>query len=286
MALNGCSEGRKIVCWLVGAGCDHDLVHINIDGHDIEIVSNSEIPPEAREPVKFNIENGKVFGAQLPAHPTKSTLFKFRLEGTNLPDNEYLILQPPAAKRDHGVNMAEMRPKRVPEPSMADYEHQMRLFSVVGSVTVAGGHVEMAMKKVLVSLRDEHRNLMDPKIPGDWDGLEKELRKLCDTSSDIRMRLSEILDGADRDQLRNERNDVIHGYWWTVAAHDRLINARYYRPRSGQQPVRIQTSLQAVQDLATKLFNFAAQLDALVTPDWPIAIFTNKEATQRRAARE
>jgi hypothetical protein len=53
-----------------------------------------------------------------------------------------------------------------------------------------------------------------------------------------------------------------------VAAHNRLINARYYRPgKKGQPPVRIQTTLQAVQDISSKLFIFAQQLDALVTPD-------------------
>jgi hypothetical protein len=97
------------------------------------------------------------------------------------------------------------------------------------------------------------------------------------------MRLEALLEGAKANQLRDERNDVIHGYWWTVAAHDRLINARYYRPRSGQQPMRIQTTLQAVQDIATKLFELAGKLDALVTPDWPIAIFTNREAARQSA---
>jgi hypothetical protein len=144
----------------------------------------------------------------------------------------------------------------------------------------------MAMKKVLVSLQNQHRNLMDRSIHGDWDNLEKVLWKLCDSDSsgsDVVIRLRALLESATADDLREQRNDIIHGYWWTVAAHNRLINARHYRPRSGQQPVRIQTTLQAVQDISEKLFAFAGKLDALVTSDWPIAIFTNAEAARKIA---
>jgi hypothetical protein len=255
-----------------------------LEGHNIEIAGDDEIPPDARKPVTFNIENGQSFGVDLPVHQAKSTLFKFHLDGTNLPDNEYLILQPPAAQRTHGINMAEMRPMRLPTPDISDYEHQLRLFNVIGSVTVAGGHVEMAMKKVLVSLQNQHRNLMDRTVPGDWDNLEKDLWKLCEIpTSDVLIRLKELLQSTKDDDLREQRNDVIHGYWWTVAAHNRLINARYYRPKKSgsQQPVRIQTTLQAVQDIATKLFELAGKLDALVTPDWPIAIFPTAEAARK-----
>jgi hypothetical protein len=83
------------------------MPNLHIEGHDIEIVGDDEIPPEARRPVTFNIESGQGFGVDLPVHPTKSTLFKFRLDGTNLPDNEYLILQPPAVQRTHGIKWAK-----------------------------------------------------------------------------------------------------------------------------------------------------------------------------------
>jgi hypothetical protein len=172
--------------------------------------------------------------------------------------------------------MSEITPFR-DEWTAEDRQHQMQLFDAIGKIAVFGGHVEMAMKKVLVTLRGGTHDLMDPTLPADWDGLDKELRMLCDDSSQTRTRLSELLDDAEQKGLRDKRNDAIHGYWWLVRAHDRLINARYYRPKKGTTPLPISifNKIQDVHALGNDLYSLADNLQRLVTPYWPIAFFSD-----------
>jgi hypothetical protein len=246
-----------------------------IEGHEIEIADDSEVSPEARTPVSMQFGSGEPSSATVPVHPTKSTLAKFAMEGENLPREEYMILIPPSANRTQ-IGLSEIRPFRNAW-STEDIAHQIELFDAVGRIAVYGGHVEMAMKKVLITLRGGEHNLLDPTLPGDWDGLEKELRNLCDGSSQTRIELLQILDDAEEKQLRDKRNDAIHGYWWLVRIHNRLINARYYRPKKGKAPLpnSIYNTADDVRAVGTDLYYMADKLQKLVTPYWPIAFFSD-----------
>jgi hypothetical protein len=81
-----------------------------------------------------------------------------------------------------------------------------------------------------------------------------------------------LLDQAETAALREARNNIVHGYWWLIPMSDRLYCARYFHPKSGLAPANAQPKAEELQKLAGKLFAFAAQLEALVTPDWPLAI--------------
>jgi hypothetical protein len=131
------------------------------------------------------------------------------------------------------------------------------------------------MKKVLITLRGGEHDLLDPSLPGDWDNLEKELRALCDGSDQTRIDLMAILDEAEQKRLRDKRNDAVHGYWWLVRVHDRLINARYYRPKKGNTPLPVSMYNKAgdVRAVGEDLYQMADKLQKLVTPHWPIAFF-------------
>ncbi|WP_373179079.1 hypothetical protein [Mycobacterium marinum] len=244
-----------------------------IEGHEIDVADNSHVWPEAPEPVRVQFGSGDPFSMTVPVHPTKSTLARFSLEADNVPREEYVLLIPPGANRTK-IGMSEIRPFRnqwKPE----DIAHQIELYDAVGRIAVFGGHVEMAMKKVLITLRGGEHDLLDPSLPGDWDGLEKELRKLCDSSDETRTKLLDILDDAEQKHLRDKRNDAIHGYWWLVRIHNRLINARYYRPKRGQTPPSnsIYNTIDDVRAVGADLYSMADKLNKLVTSYWPLAFF-------------
>jgi hypothetical protein len=83
------------------------------------------------------------------------------------------------------------------------------LFRLVGSITVTGGHVEAAMKRILLVLTEAETifGLVDYQ----WADLEKKLRSPCDDADDRHHRLRRVLDWADTHDLREQRNTVVHG---------------------------------------------------------------------------
>lgn len=236
-----------------------------IEGHEIDVAEPEDLVGAAGKPITMQFTSGGRFDATIPIHPTKSTLAKYTMEGETLPCEEYTLLIPPGVNRTQ-LGLSEIRPFRN-KWTPADHAHQLELFSAVGRIAVFGGHVEMAMKKVLITLRGGTHDLLDPSLPGDWDGLEKELRELCDGSDQTRTALLEILDDAEQKQLRDKRNDAIHGYWWLVRAHNRLINARYYRPKKGTTPTPISmyNTAEDVQAVGNELYFMADKLQKLVT---------------------
>ena len=247
-----------------------------IEGHEIDVADDEDLAGVLGKPITMPSGDGGLISATIPLHPTKSTWAKFTLEGETLPREEYALLIPPGENRT-SIGMSEIRPFRN-EWNSQDIVHQHELFDAVGRIAVFGGHVEMAMKKVLITLRGGVHDILDPSLPGDWDGLEKELRKLCDGSDQTRMDLLQIFDDAEHKQLRDKRNDAIHGYWWLVRAHDRLINARYYRPRKGANPpnpISIYNTVANVKAVGNDLYLMADKLQKLVTPYWPIAFFSD-----------
>jgi hypothetical protein len=250
-----------------------DVGKLIIEGHEIDVAEVEDLAGYAGQPISMQCGSGGQFSAPVPLHATKSVRAKFVMAGENLPREEYTLLLPPGANRTH-LGLSEIRPFRS-EWTRDDFLHQMELFDAVGRVAVFGGHVEMAMKKVLITLRGDAHDLLDPSLPGDWDGLEKDLRKLCDGSEQTRIDLLEVLDDAEQKQLRDKRNDAIHGYWWLVRVHNRLINARYYRPKKGATPtpVSIYNTPDDVRAVGNDLYRMADKLQKLVTPYWPIAFF-------------
>lgn len=257
---------------------------INIMGHQIEVADEEELGLP-RDPVPVNFTGTDQAEVAIPAFEDKASLVRIIMGGTKLPQADYLMLQP-SLKRRRGrrLGFAELRPIRIPQYDTSDHMHQFQLFNAVGQVTVASGHVEMAMKKVLVSLRGGEADLMSRDLPTVWADLVKELRKFCDDSTELVSKLKTLLDEAEENKLNDQRNDVVHGYWWMVSAHEHLVNARYYRPRDQIDPAMIFNRPADLQNFSQQLFTLANELERLVVPDWPLAMFAsdpNKPVPQR-----
>ena len=247
---------------------------LEIDGHVIPLLTDADIPEKDRHHYRTAVtaetdETGG-FEVRLPASEDKAIAIEVHGPA---PFGNYTLVRPPGG--DIPMSISSLRPVRVEgrDDPKADAVHQVRLFHAVGSVAVAGGHVEMAMKKVLVTLQDgQNYDLAD--VPADWRVLQAQLEKSCRrTETELADAVEALLTKVDVTRLRENRNHVIHGYWWLIPINPGDVFAsRYFHPNSNQTPTNMHTTTATLQRLASSLFDFAGQLEALVTPYWPLAI--------------
>lgn len=153
-----------------------------------------------------------------------------------------------------------------------DLAFREELFQIVGSITVAGGHVEAAMKRLLLLLMNAPADFS--LVDHQWLELEKRLRAQCDGSDDQRRRLLKLLDWADRNKLREERHTAVHGAWWIYAG----VGARISRwPRNKEDDRIIIGDLADVEKLRRRCWAYAMRLDDLLGERWPRAMLPPRE---------
>lgn len=248
---------------------------IRVDGHEIPVLTEADLADEDRaafaNPVSAQIDASGYLEARLPGSNEKATMYDVNASDMAM---DFTLVRPPGGEIP--MSLSSLRPMRVEgrENPQADALHQVRLFHAVGSVTVAGGHVEMAMRKVLVSLRGgENEDLAGTEMPAEWSRLHAELEDLCaDESTELKRSVKNLLGQAESAGMRETRNHIVHGYWWLIPMSERLYCARYFHPKSGLAPTNSRPKAEELQKFAGELFAFAAQLEALVTPEWPLAI--------------
>lgn len=150
----------------------------------------------------------------------------------------------------------------------ADEAYREQLFGQVGRITVAGGHVEAALKRVLVVLSPGREAFEDADL--DWSQLEDNLRKLAKHSNVLDAATAAqavaLLDIAEKQSLRDYRNHAVHGAWWPFEG----VNGRMSRwPRRGHGYM---TSFphSELTKLAVRLELLAEKLNELVRERWPL----------------
>ncbi|MFE5700005.1 hypothetical protein [Rhodococcus koreensis] len=186
------------------------------------------------------------------------------MEEPLLPPVEYVLTVPDGTQE---MRLDIARPRRVGGHTPGDVKFQRNLFTMIGGIAVAAGHVEMAMKQLYVSVANSEFDLKS--VGGDmWQQLEEKLLTLCDDTSGQRRDLKSLIDWSKSEQLRDRRNDVIHGYWWTYDIGS-VRNVRYRRSGSG---ALMRGSLHDLADIGEKLFVYANKLEKLCGDNWPHAI--------------
>lgn len=253
---------------------------LRIDGHEIPIATADD--PTDEELAAHNTR--RVWDPDNAGHvemvvPTGSTPGKsvpFNMQhGDDKSRGASFTIVPPVGDDDQELDLASLRPVRVVghNYAKADRKHQRRLFLAVGAVTVAGGHVEMALRKVLVALTGgENKDLASKDVPADWNVLHKKISKLCEIdASELAQRVAEYLNAAETAGLRDTRNNIVHSNWWLTAFDSgELWSGRYHR--GGKQPMCISDTAENLYKIADKMFDFAASLESLVTPRFALAI--------------
>lgn len=171
------------------------------------------------------------------------------------------------------VELSTLRVSRRREVTSSDIEYRETVFSLIGSITAAGGHIEASMKRLLLLLRENEPFFEQADYQ--WQELENRLRKECGGTEDRRVRLRETLDWAQAENLRERRNTVVHGAWWLFDG----CNGRISRwPRKAGSKILVGSGLTQWRALADLCWQFAQQLDDLIGEDWPRAILDDPPA--------
>jgi hypothetical protein len=142
-----------------------------------------------------------------------------------------------------------------------------RLYERIGAVTVAGGHAETAMKRLLLLLKGEaHFSQMDEN----WSTLHKKLLAWCIASPDDPRvkRLTRLLEWGETNRVKSRRDDAIHAYWWQFDGCG-VVRSRFRRKEDGASIIG---SMAGLEEDAELLFQYARRLDDLLGEDWPHAM--------------
>jgi hypothetical protein len=161
------------------------------------------------------------------------------------------------------LDIATVRVGRRGGDTEPDRVFRRELFEVVGSIAVAAGHVEAAMKRLLLVLTGERT--VFAFVDFQWSDLHKRLMDECGShrADERRQRLSELLTRAESERLAERRHTAVHGAWWVFAG----CGARVSRwPRRASDAI-IVGQLADWQQFAEKLWEYAASLDELLGDD-------------------
>lgn len=171
---------------------------------------------------------------------------------------------------DRAVELATLRPGRLGGPTVEDERMRARLYQLVGSIAVAGGHVEAAMKRILLTFPggDTAFVLADYQ----WSELHKKLLHLCDGEDRRSKDLAHILGWAEKRRIRDRRNDVIHAAWWPYHA-ERLVAGRWPKKQGGMNLIMAFEDLERLEVLC---WEYVRKLDELLGENWPRAMFLAK----------
>jgi hypothetical protein len=164
------------------------------------------------------------------------------------------------------VDLSTVRLGRHGGPNARDSRFRRELHEKVGAIAVAGGHVEMAMKRLLLVLTSPpkaHFSLVDET----WATLIKKLVKQCTGSDERRIQLATLLDWAEENKLKDRRDRAIHADWWDYHG----VGIRRSRFERGNNGKMINSTLSDLGEDAALLSHFAGELDSLLGNDWIIA---------------
>jgi hypothetical protein len=162
--------------------------------------------------------------------------------------------------------MSTVRIGRHGGPNQDDLRFRVELNERIGRITVAAGHAEMAMKRLLLVLRRPSKARFST-VDETWSTLHKKLVVQCDRSDQRRLELANTLRWAEEHNIKERRDNVIHAYWWHYSGCG-ARRSRFERRSNGK------TILATLDDLdqdAELLTEYAHRLDALLGNDWMIA---------------
>lgn len=185
---------------------------------------------------------------------------KIELENDDLPTIEAEV----TVLGGRSSDLAAFRWGRLDGPSTKDRMFREELYRRVGAITVASGHAEAAMKRVLLVAKGQDSFADAEHV---WSTLEKKLRAIDPAGFKRKNELDAHLAWAERAGVKRRRDDAIHAYWWDLA--DVGVTRSRFR-RDGSSEVILGTMKRLETD-AELIFEYAQRLDGLVLSEWPQA---------------
>ncbi|WP_324654097.1 hypothetical protein [Georgenia sp. H159] len=172
--------------------------------------------------------------------------------------------------RPHNADLdaATFRYGRLGGDTAADLSFRASLYERIGAVTVAGGHAEAAMKRVILSA--EGKGQQFEHVDLNWTGLVKRLRRVVDSGHALSEPLSVILDWAERVNVKGRRDDVVHAYWWHWTGVG-VTRSRFTRDGRSYTITGPLEDLRQLDRDSALIFEYARRLDDLVVSTRPQA---------------
>jgi hypothetical protein len=166
------------------------------------------------------------------------------------------------------LNLSTVRVGRHGGDSTTDEEFRRILYPKIGAITVAGGHVETAMKRLLLLLTGASGKFST--VDKTWTDLHKALREESELQDGDprRAKLKDALDWADEKEVKRRRDNIVHAYWWIFSGSG-VRRSRFYRRQDGATMV---SSLEDLDEDAGLLFDYAQLLDEILGEDWARAM--------------
>jgi hypothetical protein len=183
-----------------------------------------------------------------------------RIEGQ--PERTYDLTIPSTFSK---VDLSTVRIGRHGGPNDSDRQFRRELYERVGAVVVASGHVETAMKRLLLLL-EQAPEAQFSLVDKNWTDLHGRLRNLADGTTARRVELEKVLDWGEDNDVKRRRDNVVHAYWWNYAGLG-ARRSRFYRRTNG---ATINATLDDLLRDAELLFEYSEKLDGLLGSDWII----------------
>jgi hypothetical protein len=162
-------------------------------------------------------------------------------------------------------DMATFRMQREGGSNSADHALRRNLFTLVGAITVAGGHIESEMKRILIRA-EENRGANFVDVDETWSGLEKRLAAVAAGDGPLAAEIGEALDWARRRRIKKIRDDAVHSTWelWEIGSAKR---SRFRRRKDGEM---IHGQIETFMSHVPRMFEYVSRLAQIA--NWPTAI--------------
>lgn len=179
------------------------------------------------------------------------------------------------ARPNEGENdIASFRYERLGGSNGDDDDFRAQLYPRIGAVTVAGGHAEAAMKRVILSAEGRGGSFKDVDVT--WTALVKRLQKIAKSDHVLAEPLSRVLDWGERRNVKKRRDEVVHSYWWHWAGVG-VSRSRFRRDGESYVVVGSLEHLAQLDRDAAIVFEYARRLDDLVVSTWPQARLLDRQ---------
>jgi len=236
----------------------------NLEGSMVQLRRMQADPPTGSRPVTWS-GHACLMEEQWPP-PNHKFAYTMNVELERPPLSYSMEVTTPARPNEASADSASVRYERLGGPVAADFEFRGRLYERIGAVTVAGGHAEAAMKRVVLTAELKGESFNDVDLT--WRGLVKRLQRIAGSEHEIAEPLRSMLAWAERAKIKTRRDDVVHAYWWHWA-NVGVSRSRFNRDGSSYIVSGTVDDLSKLERDAAMIFEYARRLDDLVVSTWP-----------------
>lgn len=188
----------------------------------------------------------------------------------------------PASQKGESADISSFRYGRLNGDSVEDIEFREKLYAAVGAVTVASGHAESAMKRVILIAEARGETFEHMEKP--WSALVKRLAAIASSDHEVSKPVRDILEWSNKRDIAGRRNSVVHSYWWHWAGVG-LTRSRFTKDGKTYTVTGNLEDFRTIHRYASLLFEYARRLDNLVLSTWPQARFLDADRSGPSAFR-